>query len=95
MEHNRGNYDLAISYFRQSLEKHPDKDYTHYSLATSLAMKKKSHEAIQSLKRAIELNEDNRVYAKNDADFAAIQESQEFASLIGFHQTAAEESSKS
>src|SRR5262245_37443143 len=35
MEHNVGNFDAAISYFVQSLEKHGSADYVHYSLAAS------------------------------------------------------------
>jgi hypothetical protein len=31
----------------------------------------------------VELNEDSRVYAKNDADFAALQTKKEFAELVG------------
>jgi tetratricopeptide (TPR) repeat protein len=83
MEHNRGNYDEAISHFHQSLEKHPKADYILYSLAASLAMKGSALEAIQSLRKAIALSEDNRIYAKNDADFASLQRNKEFADLVG------------
>ncbi len=83
LDHNRGNYDGAIALFRQSLVNHPDADYVFYSLAASLAMKGETAEAIQNLKRAIELNEDNRVYAKNDSDFAALHITRDFMSLVG------------
>jgi tetratricopeptide (TPR) repeat protein len=64
MEHNRGNYDEAISYFLRSLEKHPDADYIYYSVAASLAMKGDLNGSIDNLRKAIELNEDSRVHAK-------------------------------
>jgi tetratricopeptide (TPR) repeat protein len=83
LEHNKANYDQAISYFLQSLEKHPDADYIYYSVAASQAMKGDFTAALENLRRAVELNEDSRVYAKNDADFAALQTRKEFAELIG------------
>lgn len=83
MEHNRGNYDEAISYFQQSLEKHSKADYILYSIAASLAMRGSTLEAIQNLRKAIALSEDNRIYAKNDADFASLQRHKEFADLVG------------
>lgn len=92
MEHNRGNYDAAISYFRQSLEKHPNVDYIIYSLAASLALKGSASEAIADLRKAIELNEDNRIYAKNDADFSSLQSQKEFLDLVGIGPPPANES---
>ncbi len=83
MAHNRGDYESAISYFRQSLEKHRDSDYIHYSLSASSAMKGDAREAIASLRRAIDLNDENRIYAKNDSDFASLHSEKEFAELVG------------
>jgi len=83
LEHNRGNYDEAISYFRRSLEKHPDADYIYYSVAASLARKGDVTGSLENLKKAIELNQDSRIFAKNDADFAALQSEKEFAELVG------------
>jgi tetratricopeptide (TPR) repeat protein len=83
VDHNRGNFEGAIAFFRQSLSTHPDADYVFYSLAASLAMKGEASEAIVNLKRAIELNEDNRVYAKNDSDFSALHVNRDFTDLVG------------
>jgi tetratricopeptide (TPR) repeat protein len=83
LEHNRANYDMAISYFLQSLENHPEADYIYYSVAASQAMKGDFTESIENLRKAVELNEDSRIYAKNDADFSALQTRKEFAELIG------------
>ncbi len=92
MVHNKANYDAAISYFLQSLEKHPDADYIYYSVAASQAMKGDLVNAIDNLRRAIELNEDSRIYAKNDSDFSALQAKKEFVDLIGLTQQPATES---
>lgn len=86
LEHNKANYDAAISYFLQSLEKHPDADYIYYSVAASLAMKGDLTRSIENLRKAIELNEDSRIYAKNDADFSALQAKREFSELLGLNQ---------
>jgi len=83
LEHNRANYDTAISYFLQSLENHPNADYIYYSVAASLAMKGDLARSLENLRKAVELNEASRVYAKNDADFSALQTKKEFAELVG------------
>jgi tetratricopeptide (TPR) repeat protein len=82
LEHNRGNYDAAIGYFRQCLERRSDADFVLYSLAASLALKGDAEAAIQNLKRAIELNEENRVYAKNDSDFTSLHSRQDYLMLL-------------
>jgi tetratricopeptide (TPR) repeat protein len=83
MEHNKGNYDTAITYFLQSLEKHPGADYIYYSVAASQALKGNISESLENLRKAVELNEDSRIYAKNDGDFSALQAKKEFAELVG------------
>ncbi len=91
LEHNRANYDKAISYFLESLENHPDADYIYYSVAASLAMKGDLAGSIQNLRKAVELNEDSRIYAKNDADFSSLQTQKEFMELVGIGQPPATE----
>jgi len=83
VEHNKANYDAALSYFLQSLEAHPEADYIYYSVAASQAMKGNLAEALENLRKAVELNEDSRIYAKNDDDFSALQTQQEFIELVG------------
>jgi tetratricopeptide (TPR) repeat protein len=89
IEHNRTNYDKAISYFHQSLEKHPNSEHVYYSLAASLAMKGDLGEALRNLQKAVELNEENRVYAKNDSDFAPLHAQKEFSDIVGWSQPVA------
>jgi tetratricopeptide (TPR) repeat protein len=94
MEHNRGNYDAAINNFRQFLEKHPKVDYIYYSLAASQAMKNDVAASIENLRKAIEINEDNRIYAKNDPDFVALYNQKEFADLVGLKPASPAESNE-
>ena len=95
MEHNRGNYDGAISYFRQSLDRNKDADYVYYSLAASQALKNDVNAAVENLRKAIELNEDNRVYAKNDPDFDPLHAQKEFTDLVGLNPATLLESTQS
>jgi tetratricopeptide (TPR) repeat protein len=92
LEHNRANFDAAIAYFLQSLAKHPKADYIYYSMAASQAKRGNIVKAIENLRKAVELNEDSRIYAKNDADFSALQTESEFVELIGTGQAPAAES---
>jgi len=83
MEHNKTNYDKAIAYFRQSLEGYPRADYIYYSIAASLALKGDVPEAIENLRKAVELNRDSLVHAKNDPDFSHLESNKEFLDLVG------------
>jgi tetratricopeptide (TPR) repeat protein len=87
MEHNQGDYEKAVAYFRNALDKNQRSDHVYYSLAASLAMKGESAEAIRNLRQAVDLNEDNRVYAKNDSDFSPLHGQKEFDDLVGWSQT--------
>jgi len=87
MEHNRGDFEKAVAYFRNALDKNQTSDHVYYSLAASLAMKGESAEAIRNLRQAVELNEDNRIYAKNDSDFAPLHGQKEFDDLVGWSPT--------
>ncbi len=95
VEHNRGHYEKAIRYFHDYLEKNPDKDYVHYSVAASQALMADFDEAIKSLHQAIALNEDNRIYAKNDQDFFSLHERKEFSELVGLSPATTPESAQS
>jgi len=83
LEHNKTNYDAAIAYFQKSLAIHPDADYIYYSVAASQAMNGNLIESMENLRKAVELNEDSKIYAKNDDDFAALQTQQDFIELVG------------
>jgi tetratricopeptide (TPR) repeat protein len=88
LEHNHGNYENAISYFRQSLEKNSKAEHVYYSLAASYALKGEIREALLNLQKAVELNEENRIFAKNDVDFTPLHGRREFSELIGWNQPA-------
>ncbi len=91
LEHNKANYDAAISYFQQSLKKHPDADYIYYSVAASLARKGDLQASMEHLKKAIELNEDSRIFARNDEDFSVFETDEKFSELLGISPNPANE----
>jgi tetratricopeptide (TPR) repeat protein len=83
VEFNRGNFEGAVEYFRQSLELHKEADYVFYSMAAAFALQGKNSEAVRALQRAIELNEENRIYGRNDQDFSALHSDVDFCELVG------------
>lgn len=83
LEHNRGNYAGAVDYFRQSLELHKEADYVLYAMAAALSLQGRNSDSLRALQRAIELNEENRIYAKNDQDFAPMHSDSGFCELVG------------
>jgi hypothetical protein len=48
--------------------------------------------SIDNLRKAVGLNQDSRIYAKNDSDFSALQTKKEFAELVGLSQALPSES---
>jgi tetratricopeptide (TPR) repeat protein len=76
----------AKQYFRQYLDKNPNSDHIYYSLAATFAVKGDTTEAVRHLQKAIELNEENRVFAKNDSDFSSLHGRKEFSDLVGWCQ---------
>jgi tetratricopeptide (TPR) repeat protein len=91
LEHNKANCDAAISYFQQSLKKHPDADYIYYSVAASLARKGDLQASMEHLKKAIELNEDSRIFARNDEDFSVFDTDEKLSELLGISPNPANE----
>ncbi len=61
-----------------------DKDYesAYYNIACYKSISKKPEEAIDNLKKAIELNKENIGLAKEDKDFDNIRNNQEFKKVI-------------
>jgi tetratricopeptide (TPR) repeat protein len=80
---NAGAYDKGLSELRQALERDPANDHIHYMLAVVHSLKGDFVSALPHLRRAIELNSDNRFLAQHDADFEALRISgSEFRSLV-------------
>ena len=70
---NAGNYDDALQHLRRGAAESPDHDHVLYMLASVLAIREKSDEAVPHLLRAIELNPDNRAMARHDPDLEPLR----------------------
>jgi tetratricopeptide (TPR) repeat protein len=79
---NLGRWDEA----RESLEKArklaPKLDHIHYALAALDCLTGEADSAMANLKVAIELRPANRYHARNDEDFAFLQEDPRFTELL-------------
>ena len=79
---NVGRWDDA----RESLDKArkvaPKADYIHYALAALDCLTGEADSALKNLKVAIELRPENRYHARNDEDFAFLQEDPRFTELL-------------
>ena len=54
--HDRGNYERAISFYQQALEKNPLLANAHYELAFSYSYQGKQEQALASVSRALTLD---------------------------------------
>jgi len=79
---NLGRWDEA----RESLDKArklaPKADHVHYALAALDCLTGEADSAMANLKVAIDLRPSNRYHARNDEDFAFLQEDPRFTELL-------------
>jgi len=79
---NRGDYHEALLHLNKALEVEPDSAKVHYSIASVLCLQGEREGALQSLRRAVELDPSTRIYAKNDPDFQSLHGDPEFTDLV-------------
>lgn len=78
---NRRELGRALSVVNQALTDRPDSRKAQYLKASILALQRSRLEALTALARAIELDDQNRIYAANDSDFASLRDDEEFITL--------------
>lgn len=79
---NQGQYEDARDQFDGLLKKDSDADFAHYGLAVLNSMTGQAEECLDHLARAIELNVQNRIQARSDADFADMADDPRFTELL-------------
>jgi len=89
----KGEYDKAAEFFEQLLDERPDDSGVLYNLACAESLTGKREQALEHLKRAVELDPDFRKMADKDSDFDAIRDDPEFASAVAGQADAVGESS--
>ena len=78
-----GEYDQLAERLGPVLADDPPYSAIHYNAACIFSLTGRSEEALEHLRRAIELSANARDYAKNDTDLDAIREEPAFKELVG------------
>lgn len=78
---NDGDFAAALEIFEKAAGKAPKDDRICYVRAVGLALSEEDEDAIEMLAQAIELNDVNRVYARNDPDFSSLTDNEKFREL--------------
>ena len=82
MRMNEGDLDGALEAFTSATEKSPKDDRLAYGQAAVHAQGGEVEAAIEALQRAVEINDANRVFAKNDSDFTPLRVHREFQDIV-------------
>lgn len=80
---NVGDFPQARNFFEKALRLRPDEPYLLYSLAATLAQVGSTEQALDYLKRSIQIQPRLRSQAYNDADFSGLRENKRFLDLLG------------
>lgn len=88
---NDGELEAALELFESAAKKTPDDDRIAYVRAIALALSGDEDGALEMLSTAIEANDVNRVYARNDPDLAALHDNAAFDELTAPPEDEAEE----
>ena len=78
-----GQYAEAADRGREVIEAHPEYAEPLYNLACCESLAGRTTDAVEHLRRAIELSERLRSYAKEDSDFDPIRDEPAFKELVG------------
>jgi tetratricopeptide (TPR) repeat protein len=79
---NIGRWDDARESLQKARKAAPKADHIHYALAALDCLTGEADSAMANLKVAIELRQENRYHARNDEDFAFLQEDPRFTELL-------------
>lgn len=80
---NIGDFPQARVFFEKALRLHPDEPHLLYSLAATHAQTGSHEEALNYLKRSIQIQPRFRSQAYNDTDFSVLRDNKQFLELIG------------
>jgi tetratricopeptide (TPR) repeat protein len=80
---NLGDFSQAKNFFEKALRMKPDEPHLLYSLAATLAQTGSHDQALDYLKRTIQLQPRYKTQALNDSDFTELRENKQFLELLG------------
>lgn len=78
-----GRYAEAADRGRELLEAHPDYAGVHYNVACCASLAGRAADALEHLRRAIDLSERFRAHAEDDSDFDPVRGEPAFGELVG------------
>jgi tetratricopeptide (TPR) repeat protein len=79
---NLGRWDEAREHLLRAKKLAPKADYVFYAMAALDCLTGEAESAMENLKVAIQLRPENRYHARNDEDFAFLQEDPRFTELL-------------
>ncbi len=79
---NSGDHNTALSHLHRALSVDESDDHAHYIMAAALSMRGRREEAVEHLRRSIELNPENRTQARQDPDLQNIRDHQAFRAAV-------------
>ena len=79
---NRREYKEALKCFEEALTIQPENEKIVYLIASTYALIGNRQKAIESLKKAIKLDETNRIHARYDPDFESLYGESEFKKMV-------------
>jgi tetratricopeptide (TPR) repeat protein len=79
---NMGRWDEAREHLDRARKSAPKADHIVYAMAALDCLTGEADSAMQNLKIAIQLRPENRYHARNDEDFAFLQEDPRFTELL-------------
>jgi tetratricopeptide (TPR) repeat protein len=77
-----GEYAEVVERGREAIEAHPSYGLLHYNVACCESLTGQTTEALEHLRKAIDLSEAFRDYAKNDSDLDPIRDEPAFEELV-------------
>ena len=80
---NRRDFDQALEYLNKSNKMTPNQEYVHYALAAAYGLQGDPDSAFSHLEASIRLRPQNRVQARHDEDFQALESDPRFTRLLG------------
>lgn len=80
---NLGDFSQAKTFFEKALRLKPDEPHLLYSLAAAHAQTGSLDQALDYLRRTIQLQPRYRTQALNDSDFSDLRENKQFLELLG------------
>jgi len=69
-----GDAEAALSHVKGAIEQEPRSHHAHYMMAVIRSTRSETDQAVEHLRRAIELNPDSRAVARSDADLDRLRQ---------------------